>query len=236
MLSENSLKEQQEFWNNFAKEYTEIQNESPFPIAKKLADYLLSKTFLPTQEFIDLAGGSGRFVSAIAPHTKNYLLVDFSKEMLQISREKHSEKFITYLLKEQSEFLKEVPKNKDALIFSAMNPTFFIKKNFLKYTQYPVQKHFILRLSKDEDTLFSPYEKNEKIKLPEKQFLTEWQIPFEEKVFDFEASEMISRDFFKKYFETEFSNKELEELVAHLFKNKKTTGNYRQVAYSFLIF
>ena len=37
----NNEQELAEFWDEFAEEYEEIQQESPFPIARELRDFLV---------------------------------------------------------------------------------------------------------------------------------------------------------------------------------------------------
>lgn len=236
MLNKDDLKEQQDFWNDFAKEYAAIQEESPFPIAKDVSQYLLEKNILPTSQFVDLAGGVGRFVPFIAPFCSNYLLIDFSKEMLQIGKGKYPLKNVTYLLKDQERFLKEGKTETSSILFSAMNPNFKEESSFHDFLAFSAKKHLILRMTKEEDTLFSPYEDEEKILFWEKEYLKKWHIPFKEILFSYEASEIISKDFFQSYFESQLPKATLEKIISFLFKEKKTTLNARQVVFSLLIF
>lgn len=41
----NNEQELAEFWDEFAEEYEEIQQESPFPIARELRDFWSKKVF-----------------------------------------------------------------------------------------------------------------------------------------------------------------------------------------------
>ena len=57
----NNEQELAEFWDEFAEEY-EIQQESPFPIARELRDFLVQEGIFPCQTFLDIAGGTGRYL------------------------------------------------------------------------------------------------------------------------------------------------------------------------------
>ena len=43
----NNEQELAEFWDEFAEEYEEIQQESPFPIARELRDFLVQEGIFP---------------------------------------------------------------------------------------------------------------------------------------------------------------------------------------------
>ena len=58
----NNEQELAEFWDEFAEEYEEIQQESPFPIARELRDFLVQEGIFPCQTFLDIAGGTGRYL------------------------------------------------------------------------------------------------------------------------------------------------------------------------------
>lgn len=58
----NNEQELAEFWDEFAEEYEEIQQESPFPIARELRDFLVQEGLFPCQTFLDIAGGTGRYL------------------------------------------------------------------------------------------------------------------------------------------------------------------------------
>lgn len=57
----NNEQELAEFWDEFAEEYEEVQQESPFPIARELRDFLVQEGLFPCQTFLDIAGGTGRY-------------------------------------------------------------------------------------------------------------------------------------------------------------------------------
>ena len=80
------MSEEQEFWDDFAAEYAEIQQESQLTIAEDLATFLKTNGILPISSFVDLAAGSGRYIPAILPDTERYLAIDFSVEMLKAAR------------------------------------------------------------------------------------------------------------------------------------------------------
>lgn len=58
----NNEQELAEFWDEFAEEYEEIQQGSPFPIARELRDFLVQEGLFPCQTFLDIAGGTGRYL------------------------------------------------------------------------------------------------------------------------------------------------------------------------------
>lgn len=62
LLMNNNEQELAEFWDEFAEEYEEIQQESPFPIARELRDFLVQEGIFPCQTFLDIAGGTGRYL------------------------------------------------------------------------------------------------------------------------------------------------------------------------------
>lgn len=47
----NNEQELAEFWDEFAEEYEEVQQESPFPIARELRDFLSKKVFFRVRHF-----------------------------------------------------------------------------------------------------------------------------------------------------------------------------------------
>lgn len=61
----NYLDELAAFWDNFAEDYEAIQQESLFPIAEDLRDFLLEEKIIPCETFLDLAGGTGRYLATI---------------------------------------------------------------------------------------------------------------------------------------------------------------------------
>ncbi|MGL4481560.1 MAG: SAM-dependent methyltransferase, partial [Lactococcus garvieae] len=62
------------FWDDFAEEYEEIQQESPFPIAQELGKFLVQEKILPCQTLLDIAGGSGRYLAVFQEQVKKYTL------------------------------------------------------------------------------------------------------------------------------------------------------------------
>ena len=150
------LNELETFWDEFAEEYEAIQQESIFPIAEELRDFLLAENLLPCQTFLDLAGGSGRYLSTLKAYVEKYDLVDLSAEMLKLAAAKSSST-VQLIKNDQKSFLSQ-NKQRYGIVFSAMNPALQTKEELLDFCQASHDWCLILRVITDEDQLFSPYE------------------------------------------------------------------------------
>ncbi len=233
---EEDLRNLEEFWDNFAEEYHEIQEESPFPIAKDLKDYLLKENILPTNSFVDIAGGAGRYVAELTPYCQNYLFIDISKKMIELAKKKVTSPQVTFLHLNQETFFKMPIEKEVDILFSAMNPAFENPEMFRMFVKYPAKTHLILRLIEDYDSLFSPLEE-EIPSLPyEKVALQKWHLPFKSQIFSYKVKEIVTKAFFDTYFEEVFSTSELKEISAHYFGEADEAENIRTVCYELLIF
>ena len=184
----NNEQELAEFWDEFAEEYEEVQQESPFPIARELRDFLVQEGLFPCQTFLDIAGGTGRYLPFFQEQVTEYTLADISQRMLcQLSEEW-------------------------CLIF---------------------------RLVEEQDSLFSPFEQESNPQLnwmaQYKAFLKKEQRPFFTKKFFFEASEAISKDFFRNYFEEQWSVPILEQRVQEIFGSHEIKQNQRTIIYELIV-
>ena len=63
---DDNTKELEQYWDEFSQEYEEIQNESLVDIGQQLKEFLLAEKLLPTSQFLDLAGGTGKYIPWLA--------------------------------------------------------------------------------------------------------------------------------------------------------------------------
>ena len=231
------LNELETFWNEFAEEYEMIQQESTIPIAEELRDFLLSENLLPCQTFLDLAGGPGRYLSTIKAYVQKYDLVDLSAEMLKLAADK-SDSNVQLIKNDQKNFLSQ-NKHRYNIVFSAMNPALQTKEELLAFCQASQEWCLILRVTTDEDQLFSPYEEiNPDLLLNEryKAFLTELHIPYQTKKFAYTNSEEVTRDFFREYFTGDFSPTELVKITEKTFGVKQQKINQQFLDFELIYF
>ncbi|MGG5371470.1 methyltransferase domain-containing protein [Enterococcus sp. AZ196] len=225
------------FWNDFAQEYEAIQQESSFPIAEELRDFLIQEKILPCRTFLDLAGGSGRYLSILQNDVKKYDLVDISEEMLKLAAEKAGEH--VQLINQAQEIFLNQNKQHYELVFSAMNPALQTKEDLLALCQASTDWCLLLRVIKDEDQLFSPYEeKNPDLLLNQRYqtFLKELRIPYRTKRFAYTKYERISREFFQEYFATDFSPAELAQITENTFNATQQKNNQQLLVFELIYF
>lgn len=233
----NYLDELAAFWDDFAEDYEAIQQESLFPIAEDLRDFLLEEKIIPCETFLDLAGGTGRYLATIQREVKEYHLLDISQKMLSIAAKKANGN-VQLINQAQETFLSQ-HKQRYNVVFSVMNPALETKQDLLAVCQASKDWCLILRVVKDEDQLFSPYEGQQKeLLLNEryKTFLTEWKIPYQTKRFVYTKKEEISRDFFQEYFEEEFSKVALAKIIEKNFANNEKATNRQFLDFELIYF
>lgn len=224
------------FWDGFAEEYEEIQQESPFPIAQELGKFLVKEKILPCPTLLDIAGGSGRYLSVFQDHVKRYTLADISPKMLELAREKRKSEHVDFLRISQEVLIQT--NKKFQVVFSAMNPALNRPEKIKELWQLSQKWCLIFRLVKDEDSLFSPYnqEVNPELKwmADYKNFLQKEKQEFFVQQFTFEKTEMISKAFFHAYFEDECSKRELERRINEHFGVQELCKNYHKVVYELI--
>lgn len=231
------LNELEAFWDEFAEEYEVIQQESIFPIAEELRDFLLEQALLPCQSLVDLAGGSGRYLPSLQKYAAHYDLVDLSGEMLKMAADKAGEN-VQLIKQDQATFLRQNKQLYD-IAFSAMNPALQTKAELLDFCQASKDWCLILRVVKDEDQLFSPYEeKNPDLLLNEryKNFLNELDVLFYTNIFSYTKQEEISREFFQEYFADDFSTAKLAEIIETIFGNALQKNNQQFLDFELIYF
>lgn len=231
------LNELEVFWDEFAEEYEVIQQESIFPIAEELRDFLLEQALLPCQSLVDLAGGSGRYLPSLQKYAAHYDLVDLSGEMLKIAKAKADAN--VRLIKQTQEAFLATNKQRYDVAFSAMNPALQTKEELLAFCQLSRGWCLLLRVVKDEDQLFSPYEeKNPDLLLNEryKDFLAARNLSYRTKRFSYTSRETVSREFFQDYFADDFSTEALTEITQKTFGDENERVNQQFLDFELIYF
>ncbi|MEL5941081.1 methyltransferase domain-containing protein, partial [Tetragenococcus halophilus] len=117
---QEKLKEIKQFWDDFAREYTDIQEESQLTIQKDVLDFFNKQGILPQNNLLDLAGGSGKYVPYFISQLQNYVLVDLSSEMLKLASNKYPYKNLSLIESSQQSFLQQTKDHTFDIVFSAM--------------------------------------------------------------------------------------------------------------------
>lgn len=237
-MTDENLQELEEFWDDFASEYESIQQESNFPIAEALKQFLIEKNILPSATFLDLAGGSGRYLTSFQDVVEDYTFVDLSKEMLAIAMTKQKNPKVQFTHQDQETFFQRNSQTFD-VVFTAMNPAFITNDDLLNFTNQSHGWCLILRLVEQTDSLFSPYEPaNEEPNLTEsyQQFLDEVGISFNTQDFVFSSTEEFTREFFEAYFEDDYSSQQLKQMADKVFGQNESYTNQQTVRYQLLYY
>lgn len=241
---DDNTKELEQYWDEFSQEYEEIQNESLVDIGQQLQKFLVTEKLLPTSQFLDLAGGTGKYIPHFLNFTDSYHLVDLSAKMLEFAKNKSADSNkITFTHQEQNKFLKNTKENTCDFVFSAMNPALQSKEALVELNRIANGNVGILRLIFDEDNLFSQVEQlylpnqeqnKEAQMLLYKVWLEELGWEFKSKKFRFFLSEKVSSQFFSDYFSDELSNIELAALTQLFFSETEIREMERLVIFELL--
>ncbi|MDM7654141.1 methyltransferase domain-containing protein [Lactococcus cremoris] len=241
---DESTKELEKYWDEFSQEYEEIQNESLVNIGQELREFLLAEKLLPARDFLDLAGGTGKYIPHFSDFTDKYNIVDLSAKMLDFAQNKKADASkIAFIHQEQAEFLDQSEKDAYDFVFTAMNPALDSKEALIELNRISQRNVGILRLIFDEDNLFSQVEQlyfpaqeqhKEAQMLLYKAWLEELNWKYKSKKFRFFLSESISSQFFSDYLSDEISNDELEALKQLFFKENENRDMERLVIFELL--
>ncbi|MGO3006605.1 MAG: methyltransferase domain-containing protein [Lactococcus cremoris] len=241
---DESTKELEKYWDEFSQEYEEIQNESLVNIGQELREFLLAEKLLPARDFLDLAGGTGKYIPHFSDFTDKYNIVDLSAKMLDFAQNKKADASkIAFIHQEQAEFLEQSEKDAYDFVFTAMNPALDSKEALIELNRISQRNVGILRLIFDEDNLFSQVEQlyfpaqeqhKEAQMLLYKAWLEELNWKYKSKKFRFFLSESISSQFFSDYLSDEISNDELEALKQLFFKENENRDMERLVIFELL--
>ncbi|GFK24325.1 class I SAM-dependent methyltransferase [Tetragenococcus halophilus] len=226
---QEKLKEIKQFWDDFAREYTDIQEESQLTIQKDVLDFFKKQGILPQNNLLDLAGGSGKYIPFFISQLQNYVLVDLSSEMLKLASNKYPYNNLNLIESSQQSFLQQTKDHTFDIVFSAMNPALTLQTQLKEMIRVARKYVCILRLVKEEDQLFSPIEERLYGKAEHLAWMSTYKSWFENayqsKTFHYATSETISKHFFYLYFKDELANDELEKAIERLFQGKKEVEN-----------
>ncbi|GMA08227.1 methylase [Tetragenococcus halophilus subsp. flandriensis] len=232
------LEEVKQFWDDFAKEYTDIQEESQLTIQKDVFDFFKKQGILPQNSLLDLAGGSGKYVPFFISQLQNYVLVDLSSEMLKLASNKYPYKNLSLIESSQQSFLQQTKDNTFDIVFSAMNPALTSKSQLKEMIRVAKKYVCILRLVKEDDKLFSPVEEKlygKKESLAWMSTYKSWfKNAYQNKAFHYTTSETISTHFFYLYFKDELASDELEKTIEALFQGQKAIENTTHYTFELL--
>ncbi|AYW48621.1 hypothetical protein C7K38_09710 [Tetragenococcus osmophilus] len=234
------LNEVKQFWDDFAEEYTKIQAESQLPIQKDVVHFLREKGILPQERFLDLAGGSGKYIPYFLPYVQNYVLLDISSEMLQLAASTYPSSYLSFVESSQQDFLTQAKDNSYDIVFSAMNPSLDSADQLKEMGRIAKKYVCILRLVEETDQLFTPIEEKLYGKPEELAWMAsykEWlNRPFDTKYFYYTVDERISSDFFSLYFTDELTIEQIQQKVNKLFQDKKEVINSTSYTFELLYY
>lgn len=234
-MIEDDLQAEMDFWDDFALEYTEIQNESAINIVADVGKYLTKQFPVKVKTLVDLAGGSGKYLPVLYPFTENYFLVDFSKEMIALARKKYPLEKIEFVINEQNRFLAQTANQTYDILFSAMNPAIRTKKDLKEIIRVTKQRVYLLRVIQDEDTLFSPFEEPNQDWTLMAQYKNWLDLPYQSHFFTYQLEETITKAFFETYFEDDLAPKLLETALEEFFPIEETVINRKTITFELLI-
>lgn len=234
------LEEQRQFWDEFADEYYEIQQESFTTIVEDVAQYLLETNCLPCQLFVDIAGGYGKYLPAIAPYVNQYLLVNFSANMLKQAT--HTNDNVQYIQCDQQTFCANSNPDQYDLVFSAMNPALNTLQQLNDLLRMTKNQLILLQVVDDQDTVFTPLEQfvsnNVAPAIPFEKFkkwLEKEGIPWVNKTFSYQREEPVTKIFVQDYFKEELQkNPALKEKIATLFVDSGTITAIHKITFELL--
>ena len=237
---QEKLEEIKQFWDDFAREYTDIQEESQLTIQKDVLDFFKNQGILPQNSLLDLAGGSGKYVPYFISQLQNYVLVDLSSEMLKLASNKYPYKNLSLVESSQQSFLQQTKDNAFDVVFSAMNPALTSRKQLEEMIRVAKNYVCILRLVKEEDLLFSPIEESLYGKKEQAAWMSIYKSWFKKiyhsKTFHYTTSETISTHFFYLYFKDELTSDELEKAIEALFQGQKAIENTSYYTFELLYY
>lgn len=234
-MIEDDLQVEMDFWDDFALEYTAIQNESAINIVADVGKYLAKQIPIKVETLLDLAGGSGKYLPVLYPLTENYSLVDFSKEMIALARKKYPLEKIEFVINEQNRFLAQTANQTYDILFSAMNPAIRTKKDLKEIIRVTKQRVYLLRVIQDEDMLFSPFEEQNQDWTLMTQYKDWLDLPYQSHFFTYQLEETITKAFFEAYFEDDLAPKVLETALEEFFPIEETAINRKTITFELLI-
>ncbi|EOL43154.1 hypothetical protein RV11_GL000630 [Enterococcus phoeniculicola] len=240
------MKEIEDFWDEFAEEYNEIQEESELTLSSDVTNYFEKRNVFPANALLDLAGGSGRYLLDFSSNVKNYTLVDISEKMLEKAEqlaESHQRKNCQFLHKEMSDFFNETNDNAYEYVFSAMNPAIQSVANLLELNRISEKGVFIFRMTEETDSLFSVIDARLGIDHQQEElswlftyqeWLAELKFVTETKSFYYQYEEAFSRAFLETYYEEFIEETQFRTLLSELFSDNSTVTSKTTICFTLL--
>lgn len=219
-------REVEQFWDDFAQEYHENEQETQAALPQVLRDFLVREKLVPVGSLLDLAGGTGKYFPMLKDLTGSYTLVDISAEMLKLAADYLAEG-IQLVHSQQDQFLRQQADNTFDLVLSVMNPGLTKKSQLLELQRVAAENVVIMRVIQTTDQLFSPYEEAAADELMDHyaSLLTESGVAFSRQEVVVTREEIVTRDFFRAYFAEDFSPAELSEMTERLFAGREQRVN-----------
>lgn len=227
----------QAFWDDFSEEYIEIQETEQAGLAEALRDVLVEHNILPSQNFLDLAGGAGRYLPAIEPLVKQYTLIDLSEKMLAYAKTKVRANNTQLIQQSQQQLFAQSSEALYDVVFSAMNPALNSLTDLQELTRLSRKWVVVFRLQQVEDLLFTPVEKmlgsyqTDDLLNQYSLWLDQLKINWHHQLVTLEKSERVTRDFFEAYFADELEQAELEHLSQQFFGEQITRQNTETISF-----
>ncbi|MCP8858232.1 class I SAM-dependent methyltransferase [Latilactobacillus fuchuensis] len=234
----------QTFWDDFAAHYYQIQQESQVPIVQDVLAFLKVQRILPTESLLDLGGGSGRYLPALASNSQQYTISDISGGMLNYAQQEAQKNQMTnvdYRQESLDQWLTTTPNDTYQVVFSALNPS--VSPDKLQAISQKSQKWTVLlRLTLNEDDLFSPLARrlgidefdpnvDAQIIAAFKQQLPESVV---EQPFQYQYSELIERQLVAEYYADYSDQGRLKRELDRLFQNQATLMSRTTMTYTLL--
>lgn len=233
-MTRNELNEAQDFWDEFAADYTAIQSESQVSIVADVSAYLTAELSSPVDTLVDLAGGSGKYLPGLESLAKKYILVDFSKEMIRIAQTSYPTSQAAFQLMDQASFFARTSDQSYDVLFSAMNPAIRTKNDLNEILRVTKKRVYLLRLVQEEESLFSPFEEeNDELRLMARY--KNWlNIPYQSHYFTYRIEEVITKDFFYDYYSDQLAPVILEQALQQFFPVQDTAMNHKLLTFELL--
>ncbi|SPS07061.1 class I SAM-dependent methyltransferase [Latilactobacillus sakei] len=242
------MNEVAEFWDDFAAEYYQIQKESQVPIVTDIEKFLTEQRLLPTNSVVDLGGGSGRYLPALAQNSQQYTIVDISEQMLRYAQVENQAlakpRSVTYQQQSVADFSQQTPDQSYDLVWMALNPAVTADETLLTITQKSRQWCGFLRLTQNIDDLFASLEQyfeiaeeNPNIEstiIPAVvKLLTSAGYQVRQQKFQYQTTETFDRVFLEAYY-AEVPKALLSTYLDQVFANQKTRTSTTTLEYTLL--
>ena len=240
------MKEVEEFWDAFAKEYDEIQGESELSLSADVTNFLKKSTIFPADSIVDVAGGSGRYLLDFSVQAKQYTLVDISQKMIEKAEylaKSHQRMNCQFLHKEMTNFFNETRDSAYDYVFSAMNPAIQSVEDLLELNRIAKKGVFIFRMTQETDSLFSLIDAQLGIQQQQDElswlstyqdWLQELKIEVKMNSFYYQYEENFSQEFLEAYYEEFVEEGQFQAILSKLFSDTSTAISKTTICFTLL--